>query len=183
VGKILGIERAVKSGIGSAAIDLGRGLLVAALVAVNAFGDVIDPQTGQIVAGARHAASASPETGSPFAGTLQVMKVQPRRRSLRFARRENTVIGVVATNARLNKEQANKVAQMAHAGLARAVRPASTMLDGDTLFCLATGQRQADVNLVGAYAAEAVAQAILRAVTSARSAGGLPAIHDFRGER
>lgn len=182
VGKILGIERAVKSGLGSSAIALGRGLLVAALVAVNAFGDVIDPASGQIIAGARSQPARPAEKRLPglFADTLQVMRSMPRR-SLRFGHRENTVIGIVATNARLSKEQAGKVAQMAQDGLARAIRPAHTMLDGDTLFCLATGERQADVNLIGAYAAEAVTQAILRAVYAARSAGGLPAICDIKG--
>jgi L-aminopeptidase/D-esterase-like protein len=90
---------------------------------------------------------------------------------------------VVATNARLTKEHANLVAQMAHDGIARAVRPAHTMLDGDTVFCLSTGSRGADVNLVGALAAEAVARAIERAVTAAHGAGGLPAIRDLRSGR
>jgi L-aminopeptidase/D-esterase-like protein len=93
---------------------------------------------------------------------------------LGFASRGHTVIGVVATNARLSKEAANKAAQMAQDGLARTIRPAHTMQDGDTLFMLATGARKADVNIVGAFAAEVVAQAILRAVRAAQPAGGLP---------
>ena len=96
------------------------------------------------------------------------------RTILGFATREHTVIGVVATNAKLNKEQVNKVAQMAHDGLARAVRPAHTMLDGDTIFALATGEHDADVNIAGAFAAEVFAQAILRAVRAARQVAGLP---------
>jgi len=96
-------------------------------------------------------------------------------RPLGFARGENTAIGVVATNARLNKEQVNKVAQMAQDGLARAVRPAHTMLDGDTIFALSAGNRKADVNTVGAFAADVFAQAILRAVRTARPLAGLPA--------
>jgi len=91
----------------------------------------------------------------------------------------NTVIGVVATNARLSKEQVNKVAQMAQDGLARSIRPAHTMLDGDTLFVMATGARRADVNIVGAFAAEVVAQAILRAVRAAQPAGGLPSANQL----
>ncbi len=87
---------------------------------------------------------------------------------LRFASRSNTVIGVVATNGKLSKEGANKVAQMAHDGLARAIRPAHTMFDGDTIFALATGKKGADVNLVGAFAAEVVAQAIVRAVEATK---------------
>ena len=106
------------------------------------------------------------------------MKTLVGRTVLGFAARENTVIGVVATNARLSKEQANKVAQMAQDGVARAIRPAHTMLDGDTIFALSTGRRRADVNIVGAFAAEAFAQAILRAVRAACSTGGIPGLAD-----
>jgi L-aminopeptidase/D-esterase-like protein len=139
-------------------------------VAVNALGDVIDPATGDILAGAR-----LPDGG--FADTLAVlrqMRVQPSG--------ESTVIGVVATNARLDKEGACKVAQMAQDGLARAVRPAHTMYDGDTFFALATGDVVADVNLVGAYAAEVVTRAIVRAVRMAQGRGGVPGLAD-RGTR
>jgi L-aminopeptidase/D-esterase-like protein len=97
-------------------------------------------------------------------------------RNFGFAHRENTAIGIVATNARLNKEQVNKMAQMAQDGLARTVRPAHTMLDGDTIFALSLGARKADVNIVGAFAAEVFAQAVLRAVRTAAPLGGLPAI-------
>jgi L-aminopeptidase/D-esterase-like protein len=99
-----------------------------------------------------------------------------------FGARENTVIGVVATNAQLNKEQVNKVAQMAQNGLARTVRPAHTMGDGDTIFALATGEHPADVNIVGAYAAQVVAQAILRGVRAASSIKGLPSASDLQPE-
>jgi len=98
------------------------------------------------------------------------------RTILGFGSRENTVIGVVATNARLDKEGVNKVAQMAHDGLARVVRPAHTMLDGDTIFALATGEHSADVTIVGAFAAEVFGQAILRAVRLARPVVGIPAL-------
>jgi L-aminopeptidase/D-esterase-like protein len=112
-----------------------------------------------------------------FADTLHVM-TRSRRAQRRWPspRVQHTVIGVVATNARLNKEETNKMAQMAHDGLARAIRPAHTMLDGDTIFALSTGKRRADVNIVGAFAAEALAQAILRAVRSAQPAAGLPGL-------
>jgi L-aminopeptidase/D-esterase-like protein len=169
VGKVLGAARASRSGLGTASVYLGGGLVVAALVAVNAFGDVIDPDTGQILAGAQAL------SGRGFAGTLLTMKGMVGKTILRFANQGQTVIGVVATNARLTKERANKMAQMAQDGLARTIRPAHTMFDGDTLFALATGQRRGDVNLVGAYAAEVVAQAIVRAVRAAgeeRSAVG-----------
>jgi L-aminopeptidase/D-esterase-like protein len=172
LGKVLGPGRAMKSGLGSAAIALGGGLVVGALVAVNPFGDVVDPQSGRILAGARKLRS------DELADTLAVMKSLVGKMILRFA--SSTLIGVVATNARLTKEGANKVAQMAQAGVARAVRPAHTMFDGDTLFALSTGRRRADVNLVGAYAAEAVAQAVVRAVKAAEGAGGLPAWRDLQ---
>jgi L-aminopeptidase/D-esterase-like protein len=158
VGKIMGLDRAAKGGIGMASADLGGGLVVGAIVAVNAFGDVVDPDTGQILAGAR------PQRGEGFADTLATMKGMVGNTRLRFASRSNTVIGVVATNGKLSKEEANKVAQMAHDGLARAIRPAHTMFDGDTIFALAMGKKGADVNLVGAFAAEVVAQAIVRAI-------------------
>ena len=176
VGKILGPALSMKSGIGSASMVVGAGVVVGALVAVNALGDVVDPQTGTIIAGTRSAQVGPIHLGSEgyYADTLAVMKTLVGRSALGFASRGNTVIGVVATNARLSKEEANKVAQMAHDGLARAIRPAHTMLDGDTLFVMAAVSRKADVNIVGALAAEVVAQAILNAVLMADPAGGLP---------
>jgi L-aminopeptidase/D-esterase-like protein len=177
VGKILGIDWAMKAGVGCASLEIGRGVVVGALAAVNAFGDVIDPQTGRIVAGARNPEQPGANYGVPeyFADTLQVLRNKAGDPPLRFGQRSNTVIGVVATNARLNKEQANKVAQMAQDGLARTIRPAHTMLDGDTIFALSTGKRPVDVNVVGAFAAEVFAQAILRAARTAQPLAGLPA--------
>jgi L-aminopeptidase/D-esterase-like protein len=181
VGKILGMAGATKSGIGTASVDLGGGLVVGAIIAVNAAGDIIDPQTGEILAGTRSVkvGPINVGEGEVFADTLAVMKSMAGKLALRFASRSNTVIGVIATNAALTKEESNKVAQMAHDGLARTVRPAHTMLDGDTLFSLSTGQKSADVNLIGAYAAEVVAEAIVSAVRSAQSAGGIPAAVDL----
>ena len=178
VGKILGLGQCMKSGMGTASQQIGAGVIVGAIVAVNAFGDVIDPSTGQIIAGARSKDVGPLHIGTPgyFANTLQVMQTLIGRTALGFGSRGNTVIGVVATNARLDKEAANKVAQMAHDGLARTIRPAHTMLDGDTIFALATGEHAADVNIVGAFAAEVFAQAILRAVRAAKSIAGIPAI-------
>jgi L-aminopeptidase/D-esterase-like protein len=171
VGTINGVSRATKGGLGTASADLGEGLVVGALFAVNCFGDVVDP-AGHIVAGARAA------RGESFADTLHVLGSQAGQ-PMRFEGAGNTVIGVVATNAALSKEEANKVAQMAQDGLARAIRPAHTMFDGDTIFSLSAGDRVADVTLVGAYAAEVTAQAILRAVLAATPAGGLPAARDL----
>ncbi len=176
VGKILGMAGAMKSGIGTASMEIGSGVIVGAIAAVNVFGDVIDPQTNQIVAGARVVQKGPVKVGKGpyFADTLSVMESLIGRTLLGFSSRENTAIGIVATNARLNKEQINKVAQMAQDGLARTVRPAHTMLDGDTIFALATGDKKADVNIVGAFGAEVFAQAVLRGVYAAEPAAGLP---------
>lgn len=171
VGRMLGPSRGTKSGIGSTSITLGDRLVVGAIVVVNAVGDVVDPRTGEILAGLRSA------DGRSFVSTMDFMASEGRRARVDFG--QGTVIGVVATNAQLTKEQANKVAQMAQDGVARALRPAHTMFDGDTLFSLATGPEPADVNLVGSYGAELVAQSIVRAVLAAESAGGLPAHRDL----
>ena len=169
VGKILGMQGAMKAGLGSASIRLKNGLVVGALVVANPFGDVIDPASGQILAGAR-----IPEAG--FADTLQVMQSMADGISFHGS---NTTLGVIATNAALTKEQANKVAQMAQDGLARTIRPAHTMLDGDTFFALSLGDVPADVNLAGALAAEVAARAVLQAVYSAVSLGGILAYRDI----
>ena len=179
VGKIFGMKQAVKSGIGSASLDIGGGVIVSALVAVNAFGDVVDPATRQIIAGARPMQAGPFTIGgrNQFADTLEVMKSFAGRTIMSFASAaSNTVIGVIATNADLNKEEANKLAQMSHNGLALSIRPAHTMFDGDTIFAVATGKHKADVNIVGAFAAEVMAQAVVNAVKNASPAAGLPAI-------
>lgn len=176
VGKILGMGQAMKAGIGNAAMDIGGGVKVAAIVAVNAFGDVIDPANSEIVAGARSLKKGPIKVGDGdyFADTMAVMKGLAGRTILDLAQRANTIIGVVATNAKFNKEESTKMARMAMNGIARCVRPANTMLDGDTIFSLATGKKKADVNIVGAYAAEMVAEALLRGVRQAESIAGLP---------
>jgi len=181
VGKIFGMAGAVKSGIGTAAVDLGGGVYIGAVVAVNAFGDVLDPNTGKIIAGARPAKIGPVTMGGDgiFADTLSTMKSTAGKLTLKIATKANTVIGVVATNARLTKEEANKVAQMSQDGLARTIRPAHTMLDGDTIFACSTGSKNIDVNIIGSYAAEMVACSIIRAVQQAQSLGDLPAAADL----
>lgn len=181
VGKILGMQQAMKTGIGTAAMEIGNGVVVGAIMAVNAFGDVVDPNTNAIIAGARPIRKGLVKIGATpkFADTLNLMRTFTGRSVLHFASRANTIIGVVASNARLTKEEANKVAQMAHNGIALTVRPAHTMLDGDTIFSLATNQRKADVNIVGAYAAQVVADAILQAVWTAHAVGTLPAASTY----
>jgi L-aminopeptidase/D-esterase-like protein len=176
VGKMLGMGRAMKGGIGTAALTLPDGLTVAALVAVNAYGDVIDPATGRVVAGVRTA------DGFGLADARVLLRTGALQKT---PLGENSTIGVVATNARLTKTQAAKVAQMAHDGLARSIEPIHTLADGDTLFALATGtlSADADVSTVGALAAEAVANAVLRAVREAKGLPGLPAVRDLPAPR
>lgn len=173
VGSIFGPQFQMKSGVGTASIDLGGGVIVGAVVAVNAFGDVLDPASGKIIAGAR-----KPPQGRDLADTLEVLRTFIGKQISRFSSR-NTVIGVVATNAKLTKEEANKVAQMAQDGLARSIRPAHTMFDGDTIFALSTGQKSVNVNVIGAYAAEAFSRAIVNGVQAAHSMGGRPAAADL----
>ena len=165
VGKLFGIDRAMRGGIGSASISVG-GITVAALVAVNALGDVIDPTTGHVVAGARTA------DGLALQGTMAALLRGDIPAPLQPG--SATTLGVIATDAVLSKAQVNKVAQMAHDGLARAINPVHTAGDGDTVFALATGGsgRAGNVTLVGALAAEAMATAIVRAVRAATDLHG-----------
>ncbi|MCC7416609.1 MAG: P1 family peptidase [Acidobacteria bacterium] len=174
-GKLAGVERAMKGGLGSAAIVLADGLIVAALAAVNAAGDVVDPATGAIVAGARAA------DGAGFADARRLV----RAGAPGLAGRQpgaHTTLGVVATNAALDRPAATRVAQMAHDGLARAICPSHTSSDGDTIFALATGARAGadDASRIGALAADAMAEAILRAVREASGVPGFPALRDLR---
>lgn len=164
VGKLFGIHRAMKGGLGTASLRVGR-LVVGAVVAVNAFGDIIDPSVNRIIAGTR-AMEADRFVDSSAA--LQTMVV----RSIMTLR--NTVIGVVATNAKLDSAQVNQVAAAAHDGLARVVRPAHTLYDGDTFFALATGKVSANRVLVSELAAKVVALAIINGIFAAQALPGLP---------
>jgi L-aminopeptidase/D-esterase-like protein len=175
VGKMLGHVRGMKGGLGSWSIALPDGLKVGAVVAVNCAGDVVDPATGKIVAGARR------EDGSGFAGIMDHLRRGAHQGS---PLRENTVIGAVATNARLTKTQCNKVAQMAQDALARCIYPSHTPWDGDTVFAIATGRwalpsGSPDTGLIGALAADVLARAILRGVEQAQSWGPYPAVRDL----
>ena len=165
VGKLFGIDRAMRGGVGSASLRVGgsNGFTVAALVAVNAIGDVIDPATGRPVAGARTA------DGCALLGTMAALRRGELPLPLQLQAGMATTIGVVATDAVLTKAQANKMAQMAHDGLARSINPVHTMTDGDTLFALATGSsgRTAHLTLLGALGAEVMAAAVLNAVRAA----------------
>lgn len=175
VGKILGAPNAMKGGLGTASHALPGGIVVGAIVAVNAVGDVVDPETGRILAGAR-------KPDGSFANAIEVLKNGGNLPGWREQPGTNTTIGVIATNAYLTKEQSNKVAQMAHSGLARAIRPSHTMSDGDTIFALSLGRSTdppANTTLIGAVAAEVMATAIVRAVLAAKTLHGLPAAGDL----
>lgn len=168
VGKLLGMKNAMKSGIGCWTVSLPGGVLVSALVAVNAVGDVVHPDTRKIIAGARK----TPDSRA-FLNSAEWMKAHGATGGLR---RENTTLAVVATNAGLDKVQAAKVAQMAHHGLVRAISPVHTSMDGDLTIALSCGTLAASVDSLGVAAGEAVAIAILRAVQAARTLGGIPGL-------
>ena len=155
VGKVLGMESAMKSGIGTASIRLPGGIVVGAIVAVNAFGDVVDFNNGNIIAGAR-----DPKTGN-FINTCDYL-MSSNKHETSFS--GNTTIGVIATNAKLTKEQANKLATISHDGLALAIRPVHTMVDGDTMFALSTGEVDGDMVSIGTAAVVVTARAIINAV-------------------
>lgn len=173
VGKALGPVGAIKSGLGSAHVQLADGTNVGALVAVNAMGDVIDPDSGTVVAGVRN-----PE-GTGFLRTSTLLQGDLSRTM--FGLGGNTTLAVVATDAQLSKVAVNKMAQMAHDGLARSINPVHTMFDGDTVFALATGAsgQAGNAGVIGAVAATVLAQAVVRAVRAATSLGGLPAARDI----
>ncbi len=174
VGKMLGMANAMKGGIGSTCFTLADGLQVSAIVAVNAVGDIYDPGTAQIIAGARNS------DGQGFVNVVERIKrngylcpTQPG---------ENTTIGLIATNANLDKSQATRLAQVGHDGLARTIHPVHTMLDGDTLFALATGNHEGAPNMttLPILAVEAVSQAVVRAIKAAKSLPDIPSYHDLK---
>lgn len=174
VGKIFGQDRAMKGGIGTSSIKLKNGITVGAIVAVNAVGDVFDPANGKMLAGVRS------KDGKSLSGAMAGILKGDELPALLGG--SNTTIGVVATDAKLDKAQCQKIAQMAHDGLARTINPAHTMFDGDTIFSLATGAvaRPGNVTLIGALAAEMMAEAVVRAIRAAKGIPGFPAASDLR---
>ncbi len=171
IGQLKGKKCAMKSGMGTASLKFYGEVVVAALFIVNALGDIVDPASGQIMAGIRR------EDGRGLDNTMDLMKqgytflAEPGR---------NTVVGVVATNAALTKAQAAKVAGMAHDGLARSINPSHSMHDGDTIFALSLGGRPSDITSVGSMAAEVTGMAIVNAVKKATGLDGVPSMSDFR---
>lgn len=172
VGKYFGMLRAMKSGIGTCCFQAGE-LKVGAIVAVNCFGDVYDPATGKIIAGTLH------EDEISFADTEKLM-IQSYNHNNKVVF-ENTTIGAIITNVTLSKAQGNKVASMAQNGFARTIRPAHTMYDGDTVFTVATGKTEADINTVGLLAARAMESAVIRAIKETGPLAGLKAYSDLKG--
>jgi L-aminopeptidase/D-esterase-like protein len=171
VGKVLGMERAMKGGIGSASVALDGSLVVGALAAVNAFGDVRDPSTGRILAGPRL------EDGT-LGDTVELLPEAASR--MRWG--EHTTLGIVATNAALSKPQATKVAQMAHDGLARAIEPVHTTVDGDVVFAASVGEVDVATDVVGAWGARVMQEAIVRAVRAAEGIPGIPSLSEHEAK-
>lgn len=175
VGKLFGMKNAMKSGIGGASVRVGNtGITVGAIVAVNAVGDVYDSHTGALLAGAR---------GTDGKTLVNAMSQVVRGHGVHASNGTNTTIGVVATNATFTKTQATKIAQMAHDGFARTIRPVHTSFDGDTIFaaCTCTSPELVDAGMIGAIGAEVMAEAVVRAVKSATSLPGLPCFRDLEG--
>ncbi len=168
VGKLLGPRSVMKGGVGTWAVSLPGGVMVGALVVVNAFGDVVDDYTGQVLAGAR-----DPQTGQVL-NTAQALMMGQRAPGFTA----NSTLGVVATNAALTKEQANKLAQLGHDGLARVISPVHTMVDGDTIFALSTGAAKVDPIALGAAAVQAIAESVKRAVRLAKGLAGVVGLAD-----
>jgi L-aminopeptidase/D-esterase-like protein len=176
VAKALGLERALKGGIGVAEERTASGIVVWALIAVNSFGEVVDAESGQVVAGPRS------DEARKFANTVEVMRARPPLSPFAVTT-TNSTIGVVATDAALTKDEAYRLAVMAQTGLTQAIRPAHTPVDGDTIFALATGKNatETDVLQLGTLAARAVSRAIVRAVTEATGLAGVPSVAEWMG--
>jgi L-aminopeptidase/D-esterase-like protein len=173
VGKVRGVARAVKGGIGSACLVLPNGLVVAAAVAVNAYGGVADHRTGRVIAGPRWDGDRGfHDSMALLLERADISETPPLT---------NTTIGLVATSATLTREEANFLAQTSHDGLALTIRPCHTIRDGDTMFCMATGQdpQRGDITALTAAAVEVTAQAVLRAVRTATGLGGVPSVGEL----
>lgn len=180
VGKIFGMQGAMKSGIGTSSRDIGGGVIIGAIVAVNAFGDILDYKDRCIIAGARKILPPSTKYSSDrFANTLDVLGSMVGRGIMTFASKQNTIIGAIATNAKLDKAAANRFAECASDGITLTTQPAFSMFDGDTVFGLSTGRKKIDINILCAFAPLVFADAILNAVLNAESVGGLPAAKNY----
>jgi len=180
VGKMLGMKQAMKSGIGCSGIKIGRSVLMSVIVAVNAFGDVVDYQDRKILAGTRTIEKSLIKIGSKgyYADSLALLKTPIGKGIMSLAAKSNTIIGVIATNAKLDKENANRLADTASNGIALSVQPAFTMLDGDTVFSMSTGTASIDINVLLGFAPFVFADAIKNAVLNCEALAGLPSAQD-----
>lgn len=175
VGKFFGVRNAMKGGLGSWSEKLPDGVVVGALAVVNAFGDILDRSGSHIIAGARK----SP-TSSEFVDTVKLFREGKERKAFAVS---NTTIGVIATNAKLDKESATKIARICHNGLSKSIAPVHTTFDGDTIFVLSAGKKECDLNGLCVTAESAVRTAIYRAITHAHGFGVLPAYRDVNPNR
>ena len=176
VGKLFDLDRACKGGVGTASLE-AEGVVVGAIAAVNALGDVVDERSGEILVGLRD------EGGSRFSNTTELLRQGIWKKGFGSSSLGNTTIGVIATNVALNREDTIKVAQMAHNGLARVISPINTTFDGDIVFAISVGKREGEVNNVGALAEAAIVEAVKRAVMKADGFGMIPAYRDLTGKR
>jgi L-aminopeptidase/D-esterase-like protein len=179
VGKLFGIERAMKGGVGTSSIQGPKGLIVGALVVVNAFGDVLDSTSNQILAGARKS-----KKSLQLANSSKWMKKGVSRKQFGAATPPdsavfNTTLGVIATNADLSKKEVQQVAQIAHSGLAKVISPLHTTFDGDLVFAISLGKKKVDVNTIGLLGEAALIESVKKAVTKAKGFGIIPAYRDI----
>ena len=179
VGKLFGIERAMKGGVGTSSIQGPKGIIVGALVVVNAFGDVLDPLSNKILAGARLSKESCQLANSSKWMKRGVARKQFGAVTPSGSHAFNTTLGVVATNANFTKKELHQVAQIAHSGLAKVISPLHTTFDGDLIFTLSYGRKKADVNTVGLLGEAVLMKSVQRAVTKAKGFGILPAHQDI----
>jgi L-aminopeptidase/D-esterase-like protein len=172
IGKIFGVKTATKGGVGAASYSLENGTVIGVIVAVNAFGDVVDPKIGEIIAGVRD----SPQ-GKEFLGSVDLFKRGFTRRLEPF---ENTTLAVIATNGKFSKGDLIRIARIGQTGITRVIMPSHTISDGDLVFAVSCGNHEGDGNAVGIIAAELISEAIIRAVKTARGLGGIPSWSDIR---
>jgi L-aminopeptidase/D-esterase-like protein len=179
VGKLFGTERAMKGGVGTSSIQRPNGLVVGALVVVNAFGDVLDPVSHQILAGARKSKRSAELANSSEWMKKGVTRGQFGKISPSDSDAFNTTLGVMATNAYLTKKELNQVAQIAHSGLAKMISPLHTTFDGDLVFAISYGKKKGDVNTIGLLGEVVLAESVKRAITQAKGFGAIPAYQDI----
>jgi len=174
VGKLLGLDHATKGGTGAAGYKFENGIIVAVLVVVNAFGDIVSPENGEIIAGVR-----TTPRGSKYAGTVNLFKQGVTFKDVKY---QNTTLTVVTTNARFTRAELGRIANIAQTGVARVISPVHTVADGDVVIAVSCGEMEGDANLTGIIAAELTGTAILRALHHSNSMGGIPSASDLKGE-